>query len=882
MGWLLALAAGWGQVESERVLVLYPHERLAEYARRVLLEAEAALAVLDPLFGPRQGRVVVRIDDSTDVFNAYATPLPRRTVELLAPAPAGGVIDLRTPSISYLILVHELTHAQQLTFRELPGGRLPPRLGLVLELSAPMPPAWFVEGIATYMESRFTSGGRLDWAYTQGLINALLEGDRFPDLAEMGLYTYRDWPGGQTRYLLGVRFVHHLIEKHGWKAVLETLRQYNTGVVAPPSFAAAWKRANGGSLTSEWRDWVGRERRRSAAYAGAGRSGFEFVAKGRDPAFSPDGGRIAYWNEGFVWVADRDGSGARRLAPVHPQRIWWADENTLIYSRYFREGDGVASDIFALDVASGRETRLTRGRHALLAAPAPGGCAYFVRERAGEAATLGRWCAGKVETIWRAPEGEHLLELAVSPEGRVALSVSRDGAVDLALLEAGRLRYPLPGRIRVSPPADPPDPCAGGGGSLGCCYRRNGYQHLRPLWDGEEALLFTGDERGVFDLYRLEPASGRVTRLGVFLGGAVGVAAHGGAYLVSEPGPDGYNINRIRVAEEDVAVVAPEDQAGPGSCSWQKVSGDARSPDRDESPLRPRYGRYVPWSSLKPYGWLPTGFSVHPRWPYVGFEASVYGLDDSQVYSYRAAFGYDPVARGLTRGAYAYLETGVAAGVDLLGPTAPLGFTLRAGTWPAAGEIVFGVIPGLASAGSWDRWSWRAGLQAGPVWSAGSGWRLGHAGFVRAARAERDAWGYLTRGGYGGVFGGNGYLWGVAGAAREWRGFPLVLEGRVIGGAAAAPLVGSVPLGDAVAVEARVRYGVETRWRSEDGWLALERVTVAPGIHGRYEPAGGRLGYGASLGVYADTALFYFAPLPLGVRGGWDGGWWWRLELGAW
>jgi len=152
---LLAWAAqawAWQQIESERVRVLYPDQALAPYAEEVLLEAEAALDVLEPLFGPREGRVVLRVNHAVDWFNAYATPVPRRTVELLAPVPAGPLIDLRSPSVTYLLLVHELTHTRQLTYRELPGGRRPVRLGLVTELSAPMPPAWFVEGVATYME----------------------------------------------------------------------------------------------------------------------------------------------------------------------------------------------------------------------------------------------------------------------------------------------------------------------------------------------------------------------------------------------------------------------------------------------------------------------------------------------------------------------------------------------------------------------------------------------------------------------------------------------------------------------------------------------------------------------------------------------------------
>ncbi|WP_456444826.1 hypothetical protein [Oceanithermus sp.] len=915
LGWMLAAAmgAGWGQVESERVRVLYPRPELAAYAERVAREAEAALDVLEPLFGPRSGRVVLRLNDTVDLFNAYATPVPRRTVELLAPVPAGAVIDLRSPSVGYLLLVHELTHTRQLTFRELPGGKRPLRLGLVTELSAPMPPAWFVEGVATYMESRFTPGGRLDWAYTQGLINALLEEDRFPDLADMSLYTYRDWPRGQTRYLLGVRFVQYLIERYGWDAVLATLRQYNTGLVAPPPFAAAWERASGVALTKAWGGWVALERERAAAYERTARSYEVVEEKASMPARSPDGRRLAYVKEGWIVVAGADGGGARKLVRSRPQRLWWKDDRTLLYSRYVPEGDGVASDVFELDVERGRERRLTRGLHARLAAPAPGGCFDYLRDRAGEPAELLRRCPGGEEVVWVAAKGEHPLGLAVSPEGRVALAVWHEGSVDIAVLESGRLKYLAAGRLGAEPPAPPPDPCSGEARTLDPCYPRGRPMHTGPVWEGEDRVVFRAGEPGVYELFRVDLASGRIERLTHSRGGFLGAAVGGGVWTAAELGPDGPRLVRLQPAPEPVKVwgearyflfvsegdgLRPAPQESPGGADQlrerapgldprlrgepKRVRPAPRPPLQTEKAVELRRRTYDPLPSLKPYGWLPTNLAFVPVPPYAALEASVYGLDDARVYSYRAVLGFDPALSGAPLGAYAYLEAGAGAGVDLVGPTGPLGFTVRAGAWPSGDGVVFGVVPGLASQGLWDRWNWRAGFEAGPVWSAAAGWRGEYRGFVRAGQEVRDPWGYLTAGGYGGMYGGTGYAWALAGAAWKLGARPLVAEARVLGGAGTPLPVGAAALGDALALEARLRYAWKVERRSEDGWLALERVTLAPAVYGRYDPAAGALAYGADLGVYADAVFFYALPLPLGVRAGWDGGWWWRIEAGPW
>ena len=862
---LLARAGAWEQVTSPRVLVLYPRPELAAYARMVDRRAEAALDVLEPLFGSRPGRVVLRVNDRIDFFNAYATTVPRRSVELLAPVPAGGLIDLRSPSITYLLLVHELTHTRQLTYTEKPGGKKGLRLGMVTELSAPMPPAWFVEGIATYMESRFTGGGRLDWGYTQALINGLLtEEGAFPSLAEMSLYTYRDWPGGWTRYLLGVRFVDYLIEKHGWQAVLKTLQEYNNGFLLQPPFSSAWRAAAGTSLEDEWRAWKGSEMRRQTAYASVALPFSPLLEKGAQPAVSPDLEKLAYTKDGGIWVARADGTSPRQLAHVRPQRLWWADASTLLYSRYVREGDGAVSDVFKLDVTSGRETRLTHGGHARLAAPAANGCFYYVRSRVGEPDALASDCNGKSVLLWKAAAGERLLGLAVSPGGRVALAVWRGGNVDIALFEAGRLRYLTAGRLAVEPPAPAPDPCAGAGAKLGPCAARGRYQHLDPVWNGDYELLFRADEGGVFDLYRLDLPTARVSRLSVLPGGAEGYSAAADGYVVATLGPRGSRLVRLEAAQIPVRATRSAAQQG------QDEPKTTKDTDQQQGP-------YSPWASLAPYGWLfyPAVYGSQPA-----FEVGVFGLDDSGQYSYRLSVGYAPLSTGPLGGAYTYLDAGWNAGVDLVGRTAPLGFTLRAGSWPGPFGIEAGLRLGLASSGYLDRWNWRAGAAAGPAWR-NSGLALEWNGGLRFGLEERDPWGYLKNGLYAGLAAGGdpaGYALGYAGAA--WEPLEhLGAEVRVFGGRGLAPGPGMVPAANSALAQARLRYSLKTAWRSSDGYLALERLTFAPGGRLWYD---GGVGYGAELGVYADATLLYAAPLPLGLEVGYARGWWFKLGLGPW
>jgi len=68
---------------APRVRVIYHDPALASYAQRVAGTAEAALTVLEGLFA-HTTPVVITLDASGDVFNAFAPPLPRPTVALRA------------------------------------------------------------------------------------------------------------------------------------------------------------------------------------------------------------------------------------------------------------------------------------------------------------------------------------------------------------------------------------------------------------------------------------------------------------------------------------------------------------------------------------------------------------------------------------------------------------------------------------------------------------------------------------------------------------------------------------------------------------------------------------------------------------------------------
>ena len=248
-------AAAAQEVVTPHLRVLYDGAEQAVYAQTVAAEAERALEVLTPLFGPPKRAITLNLRSDTDVFNAFANPLPRERLGVRTLFPLGGEVGFRASNPLYLLLLHELTHLGQLTYTELPEGIAEgPKFGLVGEGLARVPPTWFIEGVAVWVESRYTNGGRLLDAETKGLLATLALSDAWPSLTDAGLGAYDAWPSGLTRYLLGAGFVDFLIQRHSFDAVLATLRAYNAGGFLG-TFSAAWHKAVGTSLADEWEAW---------------------------------------------------------------------------------------------------------------------------------------------------------------------------------------------------------------------------------------------------------------------------------------------------------------------------------------------------------------------------------------------------------------------------------------------------------------------------------------------------------------------------------------------------------------------------------------------------------------------------------------------------
>ncbi len=861
---LLSLAFATQEVVAPRVRVLFEDPALERYAQRVAAEAERALDMLVPLFGYEPATITLTVENTTDVYNATASALPRPSVATRALFPVDVSLGYRAEDDLYLLLLHELTHVMQLRYTARPeGAREGLRLGLVGEGVAALPPGWFVEGLAVWTESEYTRGGRRNDALTTGLVRSAALGEAWPSLAEVSVSSYSAWPGGNARYLYGVGFVDYLINKYGFDTVLETLRTYNARGLFT-TFADAWQAA-GTSLESEWAAW--REVLVETATTPAGETLTDTGWYTRAPAVSPDGRRLAWLEHpSSIVVADIDKEGGEKFTNKRTlirdrflSNLDWLDDDTLLYVRPVRRAGTTFSELFALEVTTGRERQLTAGARAALPAAAPGGCILYVRDDVTTTSQLRRWCGGTsemvIETLWSAPAGAHIVGLAVSDEGRVALSVWRRGFVDLAVLDGAKITF----------------------------LTQDAAQDLDPAWRGEGALVFRSDREpgGVFDLYALNVQDARLQRLTRTLGGAFGPEVGQDGIFYAALGADGFDLAEVT-----------DPLYEPTSLTAEPLpTGSLATVPANLYPVRP----YNPLPSLRPYGWLPNGGGVSLEPFGVAFSASLLGQDDTARHAYALTLGYVGGLGGPLGGLYANVryDYGGGALVDLSATPLPLRFGLQVGLWPYApyrvgagsAEIVPGVKGVAALTLPVDTWTGRVGLEAGFL-RLGSAWRLDASAQAAWSRVYVDTFGYPQRGTRAALTG----VWRASPAGPlpgAWAdgvyyrptnlfGLSGTLELGGRGGYRIAPPV-PVRLGSLTALgTAGYRVSLPVGWRYGDGLYALERVSLEPRAR---VWLGTPSGLGADLTVSLDTVLNYSAPLSLSATFGYADGFWTRFGV---
>jgi hypothetical protein len=859
------------EVVAPRVKVIYNEPFLADYAQEVARDAEASLDILTQYFGEPKEPVAITINNNSDVFNAFGSPLPRPKVSVRTLFPNDALLGFGAKDELFLLLLHELTHVQQLTYTETNEGSFSwPQIGIVGQKTAQIPPMWFLEGIAVWIESEHTEGGRRDDALTKGLLYTLALSEDFPTLTEVSLSSFASWPGGNARYLLGVSFLQHLIDGYGNEAVLATLRAYNSSFVFG-TFAEAWQTITGSSLFAQWDIW--RDNLKAEAEASTAGLPEQNVLTTTGwytgaPALSPDGTKLAWVSSpAKIVVADVVNGELENERTVidrrAPDTLEWQNETTLLYSRIVRRPATEYLELFSLDITTGEEIQLTEGARAQFPNIMPDGCILFVRDLYHEGSSLRKFCDGDISTFWQAPENAHIVGLDVSQQGQVLLSLWREGQTDIALLKDGQLSF----------------------------LTDDAFQDLHPSWRSDDSILFSSNREGVFETYSLNLLPNAPVQPFIQLtkspGASLQATSRGQDIFYLALGSNGYNLART-IKQGEAAVFYDQSlltELSTSSSELLRAKAD-ESTELQQTATGPTFAvrTYSPWRSLLPYGWLPTKLDASLSPFYFSLGASLYGLDDTLTHGYSLNASYNSYLRGHLAGLelYGIYEHNANTVYTQLLPPNPASLSVRFGVWEhsphlfSTTETVLGFTTTYRVTYPLDRWIFRAALQGGllhlqsnqklqPDFSFG----------VSLSQQNADDWGYRTRGPRFAVSavasatpkGASYGTWLDASYFQSLRLFNTsgTLELALRAGYRPAKII-PVSLNDwAMVGTVGYRFSLPLEWRVGDGRYALERVTLEPRLRPYFD---GSFGVGADVTLSADTIIGYGAPTTFGVTFG--------------
>lgn len=244
----------WKTIETRHFRIHFS-PALEQMARRTAPNAERAFALLSRELVAPHGKVDLVLADNVDYTNGYATPFPSNRIVIYAHPPVDETALRNYADWSQLVVTHELSHIFHLDRAK---GLWKLGRYIVGRHPALFPneylPAWVIEGLAVYYESRLTGTGRLEGSEHYMVARAAAAEHAFPRLGEVSLATTR-FPGGETVYAYGGFIFDYLSRTRGEKSIHDFV-EFTSGAIFPLTLNGKSKRVFGLSFDRAWKEWT--------------------------------------------------------------------------------------------------------------------------------------------------------------------------------------------------------------------------------------------------------------------------------------------------------------------------------------------------------------------------------------------------------------------------------------------------------------------------------------------------------------------------------------------------------------------------------------------------------------------------------------------------
>ena len=546
-------------------------------ARQAANEAERAWALLATELPAPRGIVDLTLSDDADIANGYAAQVPSNRITVLLTTGAGELALQRFDSWLRGVIVHELAHVFHLDRAHRWWGALQTVFGRAPGLFPNgYQPSWVVEGLATYYESRFTTGGRVDSdVHAQVLAAQYADG---PQRHPWNAVFYSSWPAGWAPYAYGAQFLDSTYSLIG-DSLLAGYVSTASRQLIPWRVGRPYRLTTGRQLQLDW-DTVTRVAPAPAAIA-PNRPPPVVLARGlRSPALpqiSRDRRLVAYHHDDGTHAPEIRIVSLDEWRTVRRHRVNanvtfdWLGDTLVVAQIDFTGRRVIRSDLYSW-LPDGRWRRDTRGQR--LTAPRGGGSVLTVvgLTPAGQRPFVnGVGLSDTAGTTWGA--------LAPSRDGRwIAASRHRDGHWSL-------VRWPV----------DHPD--------SGLVLLSSGDVITDPVWDDAGKLYFVMPSNGLPQIHEWT-AAGAVVRTAVPFGARNGVPLPDGGFLYSTLAGDGWQLHRDAGQSPRPATVAPPEPFDSAPAVATRETG------------------YASWPSVRPHYWLPSYSDAGAAGRFFGFSTS--------------------------------------------------------------------------------------------------------------------------------------------------------------------------------------------------------------------------------------------------------------------
>ncbi|MBU0574472.1 MAG: hypothetical protein KKH83_08375, partial [Candidatus Margulisbacteria bacterium] len=584
----------WYTIETDHFYIHYYTEEEAIAKRLAVIAEDVHNTISGILKHVSDQKVNIVLMDTYDYTVDFAMVFPDPKITIFLTAITSNSHPIHYENWLKYVLTHEYTHIIHLDTREGPAKGYGVVLGRAIFPNQYLP--WFViEGLATYMETAHTAGGRGNDARWDAWMRMDVLEDNMKSIDQVSVATTIKWPGGNAKYLYGVNFFQYLSTLYG-EDLLARLNLEYAEYMFSYGIDPLFKSVYGGGLGDLWQEWIEsmqkKYQKQKEEVEALGSTKFRLLTDSGEEKYNPEwstDGQYIYYNYSTV----DDTSQIKRVGVE--RKVEEEIVDGIIYDDdFFIEDDSIYytkgavynnfyiyEDLYEYDLARRKDKRISHGLR--LADPCLSPDKKNLVYAQNYLGTRSLWIddlKGDRRELGKALEGDQYLAPEFSPDGRMIAAakwIAGENRQDIYLIdtETGTEEPLFESSFLESNPAFSPD---------------------------GKYIVFDSDMSGIVNLYAYELGTNKLYQVSNVLGIAQmpAVSPDGSKVAFSSYSSKGYDIAVIYFRPEEWREVDI-----PSLPLKQTLLYDLEDITSRESAAIKEIHPYRPFSHLMPKFWFP-------------------------------------------------------------------------------------------------------------------------------------------------------------------------------------------------------------------------------------------------------------------------------------